>query len=267
MFTVVTQLVSSSAENATLLATSMRSGRYPHRTPWVDSVRQLLRLLPLLVGAADEVTVLIIPSFRHYVESSDLPLRHVRVLFLAGDGNESGPRTPRSVEVVGGRVRIGEELGWFQELLHEWFFACLLVGTSAFATFYFVSWHVVRAAGSYLRRRYGLCEDDFDDDYDNPPCDLNLDDGTSLGGIRREGRGSSRPHRNPGVGDDHSEDSFWPGSDTERRNRRRTRRPAAVVEEEDDDDSNWEELRRGTTNTGSNHRSFDDDSFSTPPQG
>lgn len=56
------------------LARSKRSARLPHESGWVGVVRKILCLAPLLVGAITESRTVIIPAFRHFVESSKHPL-------------------------------------------------------------------------------------------------------------------------------------------------------------------------------------------------
>jgi hypothetical protein len=71
MFGVAVELLSS---NGTALASSIRSARLPHESPWVGVVRKIFWLPGLLVGAFTESRTLLIPSFRNYVESSENPL-------------------------------------------------------------------------------------------------------------------------------------------------------------------------------------------------
>jgi hypothetical protein len=270
MFVVVTDLVSS---NGTHLATSRRSARYPHRTPWIATARQAVWLVPLLAGAAEEVTYVGLSPFRHYVESEELPLRHVRVAVLVPGRHHPADRSDPlrcrfPVEVIGGRVRIGEELGRFQELLREWFFSCLFVGTSAFAATYLAWWHLLRALLRHLRQRYGPADPYDEDGLDgDPPCELDLDgddddddDGASLGSRREDDDDGVSPTEGIDGG------RRGPQSRSRRRQRRRSAN-AAVVEDDDEDGGNWEDLRRRGSSAGTADRSSDDDSFSTPPQG
>jgi hypothetical protein len=71
MFGVAVELQSS---NGTTLASSIRSVRLPHESPWVGVVRKVIWLPGLLVGACTESRTLLIPSFRNYIESSENPL-------------------------------------------------------------------------------------------------------------------------------------------------------------------------------------------------
>jgi hypothetical protein len=71
MFGVVTELYS---HNGTQLAVSRRSTRFPHQSPWITTVRKIFCLIPLLLGAVDEARTVVVPSFRHFVESSGHPL-------------------------------------------------------------------------------------------------------------------------------------------------------------------------------------------------
>jgi hypothetical protein len=266
MFVVVTDLVSS---NGTQLATSRRSARYPHRTPWIATARQAVWLVPLLAGAAEEVTYVGLSPFRHYVESEELPLRHVRVAVLAPGRHHLADRADPlrcrfPVEVIGGRVRIGEELGRFQEMLREWFFSCLFVGTSAFAAAYLAWWHLLRALLRHLRQRCGPAETYDDDGLDgDPPCELDLDEDDGDGDFVSHG---NRREDEDEAGATEGIDGGRRGPQSRRRGRRRSAN-AAVVEDDDEDGDNWEDLRRRGSSAGTADRSSDDDSFSTPPQG
>jgi len=72
MFGVVIELWSSNWTRK--LAVSRRSVRFPHQSVWISNIRKSLCLLPLLIGALDETRRVLVPSFRHYVESPELPL-------------------------------------------------------------------------------------------------------------------------------------------------------------------------------------------------
>lgn len=148
MFSVAVELQSS---NGTALASSIRSARLPHESPWVGVVRKVAWLPGLLVGALTESRTLMIPSFRHYIESPDNPLvrscseltrfvtssthvyymrfpqpqRYITVRILAR-GNE-WRETP--VEIVRAEVRVGEELNRFQRMLKDLFYTCCAIGT------------------------------------------------------------------------------------------------------------------------------------------
>jgi hypothetical protein len=71
IFTVKVELAS---HNGTELATSVRSTRIPHETPWVSTVRKGVTLIPLLIGAVHENRRVTVPSFRHFIENTNLPL-------------------------------------------------------------------------------------------------------------------------------------------------------------------------------------------------
>lgn len=62
------------ASNGTKLASSMRAARLPHETPWVSTIRKSLWIVPMVIGAAQETRSIVIPAFRHFKESSALPL-------------------------------------------------------------------------------------------------------------------------------------------------------------------------------------------------
>jgi hypothetical protein len=79
VFGVSVELQSS---NGTKLASSMRAARLPHESAWVATLRKLIWLLPLLIGAVQETRTVVVPSFRHLVESRDFPLVSYFSLFL-----------------------------------------------------------------------------------------------------------------------------------------------------------------------------------------
>ena len=70
------------SSNGTKLASSMRAARLPHESTWVTTLRKLFWLLPLLIGAIQETRTVVVPSFRHLVESHDFPLVSCFPLFL-----------------------------------------------------------------------------------------------------------------------------------------------------------------------------------------
>ena len=67
-------LVEVQSPNGTKLASSMRAARFPHESVWVNTVRKFVMLLPLIIGALQESRIVIIPSFRNFVESMNYPL-------------------------------------------------------------------------------------------------------------------------------------------------------------------------------------------------
>ena len=71
MFGVLVELQSS---NGRKLAHSVRAARLPHESSWISSMRKFILLVPLMIGAIQENRRVIVPSFRHYVESSESPL-------------------------------------------------------------------------------------------------------------------------------------------------------------------------------------------------
>lgn len=80
IFGVSVQLLS---HNGTALAISRRSARFPHQTEWIRTLQKFLLLVPLLLGAQEESKTVLIPSYRHYVESSD----HAMVGVQTGENN------------------------------------------------------------------------------------------------------------------------------------------------------------------------------------
>ena len=71
MFGVYVELQSS---NGTRLALSSRTARLPHESRVVALIRKVFLLIPLLIGALQETKTVVVPSFRHLVESSEQPL-------------------------------------------------------------------------------------------------------------------------------------------------------------------------------------------------
>lgn len=71
---IVMVQVDLQSSNGTRLATSVRPCRLPHESQWISTIRKSFWLVPLVIGAAQETRRVIVPSFRHFVESADLPL-------------------------------------------------------------------------------------------------------------------------------------------------------------------------------------------------
>jgi hypothetical protein len=71
VFGVQVELQSS---NGTKLASSVRASRLPHESRWISIIRKAVWLVPLLLGAVQESRVVIVPSFRYFVESEHFPL-------------------------------------------------------------------------------------------------------------------------------------------------------------------------------------------------
>ena len=76
MFGVYVELQSS---NGTKLALSTRAARLPHESHGVAMIRKVVLLIPLLLGALRESKTIVVPSFRHVVESSEQPLVSYRL--------------------------------------------------------------------------------------------------------------------------------------------------------------------------------------------
>lgn len=136
IFNVMVELQSS---NGTKLATSVRSSRIPHETFWISNVRKSILLIPLMIGAAQESKTVIIPSFRHFVEIPEFPLRYITVRLIRGEkegtGFEQHPLLVKPLEITTGEIRIGQELSDFQLFLKEWFFTAGSIGTCFFFLF------------------------------------------------------------------------------------------------------------------------------------
>jgi hypothetical protein len=71
MFGVKVDLLSS---DGTSLASSIRSARLPQESQWISVIRKTVWLVPLLLGVVDESVTVLVPSYRHFVESTDKPL-------------------------------------------------------------------------------------------------------------------------------------------------------------------------------------------------
>jgi hypothetical protein len=77
MFGVLAHLQSS---NGTMLATSMRTARFPHESRWISVIRKAICIIPLMLGALQESRRVLVPSFRHFVESEALPLVRFNII-------------------------------------------------------------------------------------------------------------------------------------------------------------------------------------------
>ena len=88
MFAIEVELQS---KNHVPLARSHRSSRLPHESGWISVVRKSICLVPLLVGALSESRTVIIPSFRHFVESANHPLVGPVKKFKPLDNNAFSP--------------------------------------------------------------------------------------------------------------------------------------------------------------------------------
>jgi hypothetical protein len=86
---VISVIVEILSSDGTLLATSVRSTRLPHETAWVSTIRKGILLVPLLIGAAEEIRRVEVPSFRYLVENEDMPLVSIKdgALRYSCDGN------------------------------------------------------------------------------------------------------------------------------------------------------------------------------------
>jgi hypothetical protein len=80
------------------------------------------------------------------------------------------PNNKPRVEVVGGVIRIGEELSAFQELLKHWFYTCSCLGTLVFCVVFYIlrlllgfMWEALKKR---RRRQIGS---------DEPTCELDVD--------------------------------------------------------------------------------------------
>jgi hypothetical protein len=161
-------LVEIQSHNGTMLATSLRSSRIPHETAWVSTVRKVVMLMPLLIGASQESRRVSVPSFRHFVESPEMPLvRRSDHTWSIGRQMSCLTSSPfyflkryvtvkliqerrKAIEVTTGSVRIGRELSDIQLFLNEYFFTCYAIGTFIF----FISQLFVLAVGRlYLEEK------------------------------------------------------------------------------------------------------------------
>jgi hypothetical protein len=157
MFGVVTDLYGSNNATTILLATSRRSLRFPYRSSWVRTVANVVTLPLLLLRVKEEVQMVRDTAFRHVRESASYALDTIVVRLLDA-----------RVEVLAAELRVGEELSPFQEVIIEtWFWTCFWIGSTLFAILYaglyhFVLWWLAR----------------FDDDDNEPPCELNFEEFT-----------------------------------------------------------------------------------------
>ena len=69
--------------NTTPLASSVRSAKLPYESKWIGVLRKIILIIPLLMGAVMERRTIVVPSYRHFIESSDAPLvrdnEHLRI--------------------------------------------------------------------------------------------------------------------------------------------------------------------------------------------
>jgi hypothetical protein len=74
--------VELASPNGTVLAVSRHSARFPYQSRWISVLQKVVLLVPLIIGAIEESKHVVIPVFRHYVESRDHPLvsRHKVIL-------------------------------------------------------------------------------------------------------------------------------------------------------------------------------------------
>ncbi|GAX25459.1 hypothetical protein FisN_1Hu415 [Fistulifera solaris] len=128
--------VELASHNGTVLALSRRSARFPHQSRWISVLQKAVLLVPYLIGAIEESKHVVIPVFRHYVESRDYPLRHIRVQIV--------PRLAAStlVEITKAEIRMGKEFNTLQNILRDWYFTCYTFGTLIFMIVYAFIWTV-----------------------------------------------------------------------------------------------------------------------------
>lgn len=96
MFGVFVQLQSS---NGTKLAFSMRASRLPYESPYIALARKAFFLVPILIGAVQESKTVVVPSFRHVVESWEQPLVSDSKQVLARCVFGTVPKTSREPNV------------------------------------------------------------------------------------------------------------------------------------------------------------------------
>lgn len=146
-------------------------------------------------------------------------------------------------EIIGGQLRIGEELDAFQELLREWFYVCLCFGTTVFSGIYFVLWLCLKEIAAAIQRRYAL---------DEMSVQLDLDEGSDQPGMQND-----RPVNLNDTAEDETQNH------TERQQGSLDHPSVPVVE--DDDSDQWEDLQFPESN-GHVGMQGDNSSFSTPLQ-
>ena len=69
-----TQSEYSDRTNTTLLAVARRSSRFPHQTPWINTVLKIVLLVPILLHALPEARTVTVSAFRQYIETEEHPL-------------------------------------------------------------------------------------------------------------------------------------------------------------------------------------------------
>ncbi|CAB9512943.1 Putative adipose-regulatory protein (Seipin) [Seminavis robusta] len=248
MFGVGVDLLSDDTNGTTLrLASSVRPARLPHESGWVAVARKLVWLLPIIFGGVPESRSIVIPSFRHIVESQNYPLRHVVVRLVSQPqaskpysvattttttiNDQSATPTTRPIEVIRGEVRIGKELNAFQEVLKEWFYTWYFVGTMMFFSLHTAIYGLVQYYWNQAEEDYGCYDGDdqpyydpsLDDDFNNEDNNHRDDDFDSIherddngsdmdsGSIDHAEGGRSEQNDNgpPGWGDEDDNSDDW----------------------------------------------------------
>mmetsp|Transcript_24083 Transcript_24083/g.37163 ORF Transcript_24083/g.37163 Transcript_24083/m.37163 type:complete len:530 (+) Transcript_24083:151-1740(+) len=123
-------------DNGVLLAQSSRPAMLPFEGYIVGTLRKILLLPPLLIGAVPEARRLVISNFNNFVENADHCMAGAEVRIVVPKQSRF-PDTPLSIQVLRAEVHIGKELNFIQRTMKEWFYTCLFLGT--FIVFLFES--------------------------------------------------------------------------------------------------------------------------------
>ena len=218
----------SSVGSSKLLASSTRTATMPHESFWITVVRKTICIIPHVLGAIPESRRVIVPSFRFFVESEELPLRYITVRLLV---SPQKARRGDMVEVVQGILRISEELTGIQLVLKEWFFTCMLIGTILLFFLQLVFVFAIRFAFLTWCRQEREDERDIFEDVSEG---LNLDGLNDVDGDVHHGDDHSS--------DRNTRDQSFDEFDSERESSHDQQRSNSNVENVQDEQGEWEDL-------------------------
>jgi len=129
------------------------------------------------------------------------------------------------IEVMGGEIRIGEELSEFQELIKTWFYMCYCIGVIVFGMVYYVVFSIAALVGNRVCRQWGLLMDDDDifagqnldemSDMRFDDVDDDDDDSAALSQSDDAVNAADRDERTPSVPNDDEEKDDDDGDDDE----------------------------------------------------
>lgn len=163
VFRIAMDLISHN--NQTALASVKFSARLPHESTWIATVRKLVLLPALLLGAVDESRTLHFILFRHFTENKEFPLQYVSLQIFTRDLDSI-------VEVNKGVLRICEEMSRSQELLKKWYYTCFLIGSVVFMIIDYLLLLLWRALLDILRQKLFAMREPF--------CEIEIDESEEI---------------------------------------------------------------------------------------